>query len=437
MLGGIDIVALIACGIGLAIAVSDRHSGTSRALALFLLLTGLAILANSLAVDQPAPPPFWMRGLGFLEALAFIAGTEWGLRISRMTVAEVHRRFGERLLRAAQALGLIYAVLCAALPELRATQFVGGFRFGTPPPPAFWLFATLPLAAGTLVLISGARLLKRRPDRAEAVRVVAMLAAMPLFAVSLVLPGAWAPLALAAGEIVFLTGVLRYHVIQGARGLFMSRFLSPQVAQLVRERGLKPVVGSQRLQVSVVCCDIRGFTAYAERQAQRPERVLRLLREFYAAVGAAVEEHDGTVKDLAGDGVMILLGAPVPQADHARRALSLARQLLRTVRPIVQQADESLGLGVGVASGKVAAGIVGERARYEYAAVGPAVNLAARLCQRAQDGEIRVDAVTLTEAGEIPSGKPQRRAIRGLREPVETYVLREAADAGRSGQFWR
>ena len=72
----------------------------------------------------------------------------------------------------------------------------------------------------------------------------------------------------------------------------------------------------------------------------------------------------------------------------------------------------------------MAAGIVGERARYEYAAVGPAVNLAARLCQQAQDGEIRIDNFTLDDSGETVGGRPKRRMIRGLREPVLTHVLR-------------
>ncbi|MDT0498453.1 adenylate/guanylate cyclase domain-containing protein [Algiphilus sp. W345] len=424
LFGGSQIAALFACGLGFSVWLTDRQSGTSRALALFVFATGIAIGLNAQASLLQAPLPDWVRVLGVVEALAFTAGTEWGLRVSRMVADEAAQPFGRRLVRTAQACGWIYAVQCAALPELRAQSFAGALRFGELPTAMFWMFAALPLLAGLLVFAAGLRLLSRRPDQAEAVRVMSMLVAMPLLTTGLILPREWSPLGVACGEIVFLIGILRYHVIQGARGQFMARFLSPQVAELVRERGLKPVVGSQRLRVSVVCCDIRGFTAYAERQAQRPERVLGLLREFYAAVGTVVAEHDGTVKDLAGDGVMILLGAPVPQADHAKRALALSRQLLKAVRPIVRKADVSLGLGVGVASGKVAAGIVGERARYEYAAVGPPVNLAARLCQQAQDGEIRIDNFTLDDSGETVGSRPKRRMIRGLREPVLTHVLR-------------
>jgi adenylate cyclase len=224
---------------------------------------------------------------------------------------------------------------------------------------------------------------------------------------------------------VFLVGAFRYHVVQGARGLFMAQFLSPQVAEMVLSRGLKQAMARQRLTVSVVCCDIRGFTAFA--QGREPEVVLRLLRDFYAAVGTAAGRYGGTIKDLAGDGALILLGAPVPFDDHATRALALARRLQTHVRPVVQGHSIKLGLGVGVATGDVAAGIVGQRARYEYAAVGPAVNLSARLCDRAGDGEIKVDLGTLEAAGEQPPLRREKAQIKGVPEPVTAYIL--TADA--------
>ena len=118
-----------------------------------------------------------------------------------------------------------------------------------------------------------------------------------------------------------------------------------------------------------------------------------------------------------------MLGAPVAMEDHASRALQLARRLQTHTRPVVKRYHNRLGLGVGVATGEVAVGIVGHRARFEYVAVGPAVNLAARLCDRARDGEIRVDADTLQLAGETPRSKPLRRYVKGLSDPVPTYVL--------------
>src|SRR5476649_881491 len=104
----------------------------------------------------------------------------------------------------------------------------------------------------------------------------------------------------------------------------MSRFLSPQVAELVGRRGLKSATDEQTLELSVVCCDLRGFTAFTA--ATSSQKVMRILREYYD-VGAAATESGGTIKDQAGDGVLILVGAPIPYADHAQRALGLAARI--------------------------------------------------------------------------------------------------------------
>lgn len=421
--GGFYIAALIACGMGGAVWITDRENPSSRALALLLVATAVAIVANVLAGAQfeQGRVPLWTRGIGFLESFAFLAGTEWGLRVGRTVVAPKVFSRGVWLMRTAQALSLVYAALVATYPELREREFVGALQADAVPGAVFFLFAAPPALAGVLVLIAGSFVLRGRPDKAEARRILAMLAAMPLLTAALVLPDEIAPLALALGEVVLLLGLLQYHVVQGARGQFMAQFLSPQVAELVRSRGLKNAMARQRLTVTVVCCDIRGFTAYA--QGHTPEKVLHLLRDFYGSVGAVAARYGGTIKDLAGDGALLLLGAPVPFDDSAQRALGLARRLQEKTRPVVQRYSKSLGLGVGVATGEVAVGIVGQGARYEYVAVGPAVNLASRLCDEARDAEIRVDAETLTVAGEALPAKSELRALKGVGREVPTYLL--------------
>jgi class 3 adenylate cyclase len=144
----------------------------------------------------------------------------------------------------------------------------------------------------------------------------------------------------------------------------------------------------------------------------------------------AAAEFGGTIKDLAGDGALILIGAPVPFRDEPARALGLARGLQARARATVRGYSRRLGLGVGVATGEVAVGIVGQGARYEYVAVGPAVNLAARLCDEAADGEIRVDADTLAGAGEALPSKAELRPLKGMGREVETYVVSPAPSGG-------
>lgn len=421
-LGGFQIVALIGCGMGGAVWLTDRNTPTSRALGLFLAGMGVVILASAY-VPEYGPLPAWSRLLGVLDAVAFIAGTEWGIRVGQTVASARLVGPGRLLIRTAQAIIVVYAVLVALWPQLRARDLSGAVDadWSTVPELGFYLVATPWAVAIGLVAFAGYRVLREGPDKAEAARILSMLAVMPLFALALALPRSVAPVAIALGEIIFLVGALRYHNVQGARGLFMAQFLSPQVADLVRKRGLKNAMTRQRQTVTVVCCDIRGFTGYA--QAHTPEKVMRLLRDFYTAIGAAAAESGGTIKDLAGDGALILLGAPVAFPDQAARALTLARSLQERARRVVTRYSPKMGLGVGVATGEVAVGIVGQGARYEYVAVGPAVNLASRLCDEARDGEIRVDAETLDAAGEALPEKSELRPLKGVGKEVPTYVL--------------
>ena len=421
-IGGFQTVALMSCGMGAAVWVTDRDSPTSRALGLFLAGMGIVILASAYAPTS-GPLPAWTRLLGVLDALAFLAGTEWGIRVGETVATPSLVGPGRRMVRTAQAITVLYAVVVGLWPALRVRGLTGALDLdpATVPSGAFYLVAAPWLLAMGLVAVAGYRVLRQGPDKAEAARILSMLAVMPLFALSLALPVELAPVAIGTGLIVFLVGALRYHTVQGARGLFMAQFLSPQVAELVRRRGLKNAMTRQRQVVTVVVCDIRGFTRYA--QDHTPEKVLRLLRDFYAAIGAVATETGGTIKDLAGDGALILLGAPVTFPDQAARALRLARGLQERARRVVTRYSPKLGLGVGVATGEVAVGIVGQGARYEYVAVGPPVNLASRLCDEARDGEIRVDAETLSQAGEALPARSEPRPLKGVGKEVPTYVL--------------
>jgi class 3 adenylate cyclase len=280
-----------------------------------------------------------------------------------------------------------------------------------------------------LALFSGLLMLKRRPDRAEATRLLAFAVAAPFMASGVVLPNDVAPVVTAIGLLVFLVGSVQYHVVQGRRAQFMSRFLSPQVAEMVGRRGLKSATDEQTIELSVVCCDLRGFTAFTA--ATSSKKVIAILREYYDAVGAAAAELGATIKDQAGDGVLILVGAPIPYPDHPLRALKLARRIRERGMEITARfsdADLQLGVGVGVASGYVTVGVIGGASRLEYTAVGPAVNLASRLCGEAAHGEILVDGRTLDLLDEDTRRRQPLRAgeplqLKGFQQPVQSYTL--------------
>jgi adenylate cyclase len=426
------ISALIAFGMALAFILADRRSPTSRALASFLATVGVSIVVTTqieLRYVNSRDYPAWGGIFALPEVFAFVFGYEWLLRVRRTIPARnLKIRFADNQLRVAQALALVYGLLALALPQRRIDEFSGIGLVANGLQPGFFIFA-VPLGLSLVLgIAAGLITLRRRPDVAERKRLVAFAVAAPFMASSMVLPVALAPVAGAFGMLVLLVGAVQYHVIQGQRAQFLSRFLSPQVAELVREHGLDSATHEQTLELSVVCCDLRGFTAFSA--ATEPQRVVQILREYYDAVGAAATRVGGTIKDQAGDGVLILVGAPIAYEDHARRALQLARLIRDTGRALSSRwsdGDLHLGVGVGVASGFVTVGVIGAGSRLEYAAVGPSVNLASRLCAEAAHAEVLVDQRTAALAApDSDTDKPvpaARLQLKGFREPVPSFVL--------------
>ena len=433
------ITALLALGMALAFVVADRQSQTSRALAWFLWSIGVAI-AVAVLIALPMHirhgVPAWDGVFALPEVMAYAFAYEWVLRVRHTVPARNLRTRGADVgLRVAQGLAAFYGVSSLAFPALH-NEYFARLRVGSVDilEPGFWLFAA-PLGI-SLVLGIAATLftLNRRPDRAEAPRLKAFVIAAPFMASGMVLPFEIAPLSTAIGLLIFLVGAVQYHVTQGRRAQFMARFLALQVAALVNERGLKSVTDEQTLDITVVCCDLRGFTAFTA--ATSSSRVIQIMREYYDTVGNAAQVCGGTIKDQAGDGVLILVGAPAPLADHAQRGLDLAQRIRidgMALTARCSDADQKLGIGVGVASGYVTVGVIGSASRLEYTAVGPAVNLASRLCAEAAHAEVLVDARTtemlLAASHECELRPGQQLQLKGFSQPVPCFVLGAAGNS--------
>jgi class 3 adenylate cyclase/HAMP domain-containing protein len=172
----------------------------------------------------------------------------------------------------------------------------------------------------------------------------------------------------------------------------LERFLAPQVAQLIASSdGHDSLLDSHRREVTVVFCDLRGFTAFTE--ATEPEEAMNVLREYHAALGELIFRYEGTLDRYAGDGVMILFNAPIQFADHTRRAVKMAVEMRDTIGALTERwrnRGHSLGFGVGIALGYATLGQIGFEQRLEYAAIGSVTNLASRLCDEAKAGQIVV-----------------------------------------------
>ena len=420
-----NLVSLVAIGMGVAFLIADWRSVTSRVLAAFLMGLGATFWTNAgyqlfRDVDN-LPVLVWISGVP--SAFTMIAGAEWLLRIRRtIPAANLQTRFGDRLIRFGQAVAAVYAILTLVFWRDRAEWIFErlGTIEGLSDPR--WVMFAVPFFL-SIILTGGVALLtlRRKPDWPEKMRLIALVIAVPFLISGFVVGPRAAAFGCIIGLMIFLVGALEYHVAQGQRGQFMARVLAPQVADLVRREGLEQAIRDQKCEISAVYCDIRGFTAFAE-QAET-ETVIGLLREYYDTIGAAATEVGGTIKDYAGDGVLILIGAPLPYGDRAARALRLAETLGRDTPALLgRNGGHDLGIGIGIASGPVSVGVVGG-ARLEYVAVGSTVNLAARLCQTAHSGQILVDRETYELLGDDGRLTEEPRVtLKGFSEPVRVYA---------------
>ncbi|GLH81625.1 adenylate cyclase [Bradyrhizobium sp. SSBR45G] len=170
----------------------------------------------------------------------------------------------------------------------------------------------------------------------------------------------------------------------------LERFLAPQVAQIIASSdGHDALLESHRREVTVVFCDLRGFTAFTE--TTEPEEAMNVLREYHAALGKHIFKYEGTLDRYAGDGVMILFNAPIPFEDHTARAVKMAMEMREEIGELTERwknRGHSLGFGVGIALGYATLGQVGFENRLEYAAIGSVTNLASRLCDAAKAGQV-------------------------------------------------
>jgi adenylate cyclase len=421
------VVGLVAFGMGIAFVSADPQSPTSRALASFFTFGGVismlsaAVRSGWLAYD----PRIAGRLFAVASAATFVAAFEWMIRVRRTEAADDrHGPPSARLLRLAQGLAGLHGLLGITRPDLREEAFIGAQLSR----PGYYVFAVPLYLSAALAMVSIAQLVRANPDHAERLRLRALVFAAPFLMSGLFLSDPWIPIMTAVGQMIFLIGAVRYHVVQGQRGQFLERFLSPQVARLVRERGLLSATQQHRLQLSVVACDLRGFTAFSQSAA--PEEVMQLLQQYYDTIGDAVAEWGGTIKDFAGDGILALVGAPIPYADHAARAVSMALNIRERGAQVLGRSRHlgiDLGLGVGVASGYVTVGALGGERRLEYVAVGPPVNLASRLCALAESGQILADQRTvglIAENGDAPRfTKLDPVILKGFARPETVFTV--------------
>jgi adenylate cyclase len=203
----------------------------------------------------------------------------------------------------------------------------------------------------------------------------------------------------------------------------LKQFLAPQVAELVEHSD--ELLEGQRREVVAVFGDLRGFTAFSARA--EPDAIMAVLREYYAAVGAVTTRHEATLIRFAGDGVMLLVNAPVACDNPANHAVRLAIDLQVAVQSVAGKwcaAGHAIGFGVGIAMGMATVGTVGYEGRLDYTALGNVVNLASRLCGLAKDAQILTDPVVAERVRDtIPLVSVGKQIIKGYDQPLEMFAV--------------
>ena len=206
----------------------------------------------------------------------------------------------------------------------------------------------------------------------------------------------------------------------------LRRFLSPQIAELVLSSGGEQLLESHRREITALNCDLRGFTGFSE--VAEPEDVIQVLRQYHETLGKLIHQFGATLEHYAGDGVMVWFNDPLPCPDPCERAVRMALKMRTSMAELVAQwrkHGHQLGFGIGIAHGYATLGRVGFEGRFDYAAVGTVVNLAARLCAQAADDQILIDRKVLAAVEEVFVTEPAGEfMLKGLHRPTAAFCVR-------------
>ncbi len=249
-------------------------------------------------------------------------------------------------------------------------------------------------------------------------------------------------LALASLLFVLLLGG-RYLQAWSSRRTLMrlfNQYLPPERARELAQHPTPQLLAADNRELTVLFCDLQGFSSIAEQLS--PQALRDLLNLYFSGVTEVIHAHGGTLDKFIGDAVMAFWGAPLPQADHAQRAVQAALALSQAVTPL-NAALRAQGLppvsyGIGLATGVVCVGDLGSRLRRSYTAVGDAVNVAARLealTRRAGVGLLVADSTRAAcgeEATDLAWLEVDQTTVRGRQQSVTLFTPLPTTSASRT-----
>jgi class 3 adenylate cyclase/putative methionine-R-sulfoxide reductase with GAF domain len=211
----------------------------------------------------------------------------------------------------------------------------------------------------------------------------------------------------------------------------LRRFLPPQVADLIVSSGAEHQLESHRREITALFCDLRGFTGFSE--SADPEDVMALLREYHAVIGSIIHKHGGTLERFVGDGVMVIFNDPIPLPNPALQAVEMALEMRASIGALMEKwrrLGHELGFGIGISHGYATLGTIGFEGRFDYGAIGTVSNVASRLCDEAQPGQILISPRVMVAVEGMVTAEPAGEfELKGIRRPMAVHNVTGAAAA--------
>ena len=294
------------------------------------------------------------------------------------------------------------------------------------PTPAIWFWVLL-LAMATGVIAASSRNVWQSGLAALVLVPLPILAGLAAWQVGFVLPAAGAMIGVV---VALLGGAIVNFVLEGRQKMFIKgafkHYLSPEVIDQIMRDPSSLKLGGERRELTIFFSDLEGFSSISERLG--PEDLTKLLNDYLTDMTDIILEEGGTLDKYEGDAIIAFWNAPLPQPDHAVRAVRTAvrcqQKLAERRAEFEARAERVLKMRIGLNTGPVVVGNMGSRERFDYTVLGDAANLASRLegANKALGTFLMIAEATWTLTnGVFPGRELGQLTVVGRKTPVRVF----------------
>jgi adenylate cyclase len=207
----------------------------------------------------------------------------------------------------------------------------------------------------------------------------------------------------------------------------LQRYLSPNIVdEMVQQNTDSLTLGGEKRKVSILFCDIRGFTTLTEKEPV--ETIVSLLNEYFSAMSDVIFANNGTLDKFIGDAIMAIYGAPLELKDGAykcvKTALEMREKLAKLNEKWKAEKKPQIQVGYGINTGEAIVGNIGSERRMEYTAIGDMVNTASRVEGETEGSQIFITEETFQELGnKVKVNKLKSVSLKGKSTKVQIYEV--------------